>query len=56
MDNECFDRLAFYIFVEVANIYLDAALAFFPSFIIARVQLDMRRKAITISFFMSRLS
>jgi hypothetical protein len=53
--NKCTDRLSFYTFVEVFNVVLDSALALFPSLIIFGLQLEKKRKMITIAFFMSRL-
>ncbi|KAF2661112.1 hypothetical protein K491DRAFT_477010 [Lophiostoma macrostomum CBS 122681] len=52
---KCIDRVGFYTFVEIFNVLLDTVLALFPSFIIFRLQLDVKRKAITIGFFMTRL-
>lgn len=53
--NKCINRLSFYTYVEVFNVVLDSTLALFPSFIIFGLQLDQKRKIITIGFFMSRL-
>ncbi|KAF2644022.1 hypothetical protein P280DRAFT_546874 [Massarina eburnea CBS 473.64] len=53
--HQCIDRLKFYTFVEIFNVCLDTMLALFPSFIIFGLQLDTKRKVITISFFMSRI-
>jgi hypothetical protein len=55
LGNKCIKRLSFYTFVEVLNVLLDLMLALFPSFIIFGLQLDQKRKIITIGFFMSRL-
>jgi hypothetical protein len=54
-NGKCIDRVAFYTFVEIFNVLLDAVLALFPSFIIFGLQLDVKRKVITIGFFMTRL-
>ncbi|PVH99941.1 hypothetical protein DM02DRAFT_528014 [Periconia macrospinosa] len=53
--NKCFNRLSFYTFVEIYNVVLDTLLALVPSFIIFRLQLETKRKVITIGFFMSRI-
>lgn len=55
VEKKCIDRLSFYAFVEVFNIILDALLAVYPSFIIFGLQLETKRKIITIGFFMSRI-
>ncbi|KAF2804149.1 uncharacterized protein BDZ99DRAFT_452115 [Mytilinidion resinicola] len=55
VNNRCIHRLAFYTYVEVLNIVIDSTLAIFPSLIILGLQLELKQKAITIAFFMSRL-
>ncbi|OCK81438.1 hypothetical protein K432DRAFT_434145 [Lepidopterella palustris CBS 459.81] len=54
-NRQCVNRKAFYTFVEVFNILIDNALALFPSAIIYGLQLQLKPKVITISFFMSRI-
>jgi len=55
LQNTCINRLAFYTFVEIASIALDACLILLPVMIAWQLQLNLKSKLVIIGCFASRI-